>query len=513
MQADKPQKIHISWEIIIYATIILVAMILRLYQLGTPPLQASESSLALSSWQLVKGQNPETWGEPLIVGSTSGIFFLFGDNDFTARLVPALLGTALVLLPWFLRGIIGKSGAVVAALLLASSPSFINFSRSLSEHIYVATLSLLLVVYLFRYGQGKHSILPIGAVAVLLLCSGAMGFNTIIIFAFCFALMFALDKGWAELEKLFQAAWGRRQTLTGYTLLAMALFLSVSTGSFTYFQGLGLPSLTAWIKAFDLPGGGGPWYWHLQLMAAYDTLIMVLGLLGAGYVIFRWGQDGVRETTSSRIFLVFWAGGSLILLALMGKKEAGQILSPLLPLALLAGSLIGEQTKKLSSRSLSQVGISAALLFLLLGIIIFPIHTSWSLNYKTNATEWLTPCATSPDVLEMTRAVEDLSKNLLTSEAKVAIDSSIRQPFAWYLRHRENVDYVDKLTAEAPMIIARPEKQTNKELSGYTMRLRGNLCTEWARDPFNFSDFWHWFIYHEGWGDQRQTSVALYLRR
>ena len=509
MEADKPAKTNIGWESIIYATILLVAMIVRVYHLGTPPLQPSESSRALSSWQMVNGQNPEAWGEPLLVGSTSGIFFLFGDNDFTARLVPAFLGTALVLLPWFLRGIMGQSGAVATALLLASSPSFIYFSRSLSEHIYAATLSLLLVVYLFRYMRGLHSILPLGVVVVLLLCSGAMGFNTIIVFAFCFALMFALDRGWAELKKPFQAAWGRRQTLAGYTMLAMALFFCVSTGAFTYLQGLGLPSLTAWIKAFDLPGEGEPWYWHLQLMTAYDTLIMVLGLLGAGYAIFRWRRDGVRETTSFRVLLVFWAGGNLILLALMGKKEAGQVLLPLLPLALLAGSLVGELARRLNNRTLSQ----AALLFSLLGILIFPIHTGWGLNYNNNVTEWLTPCATSPDVLEMVRAVEDLSENLLTSEAKVTIDSSIRQPFAWYLRHRPNVDYVDKLTTEAPVIIARPEGQTRGELAGYTMPLQGDLCTGWSGKPFNFRNFWRWFIYHEGWGDERQISVALYLRR
>jgi predicted membrane-bound mannosyltransferase len=333
--------------------------------------------------------------------------------------------------------------------------------------------------------------------------------------------MFALGKGSAELRKVFQTAWSRRQNLTGYALLSLSLFLSISTGAFTHLERLGLPSLTAWIKAFDLPREGQPWYWHLQLIAVYDPLIMVLGLLGAGYALFRWREARAEGTVDFPTFLVFWASGSLILLALMGRKEAGQILSPLLPLALLAGSLVGELAKRLNGQSLRQVIIpwqrqNMALVVIapLLGLgLIYSIHTSWSLNYDPGAMEWLAPCITSPRVSEMVKAAEDISKSLPDPKAKVAVESTIRQPFAWYLRHRENVEYVGKWTTGAPMIIARPEEQTHKEFSGYTMRLQGDLCTEWSRGPFNFRDFWHWLVYREGWGDQRQVPVALYLRR
>src|SRR6185437_1172258 len=52
-------------------------------------------------------------------------------NDATARIVPALFGLGIVALPVGLRRELGRFGALLAALLLAISPSFVYFSRFL----------------------------------------------------------------------------------------------------------------------------------------------------------------------------------------------------------------------------------------------------------------------------------------------------------------------------------------------------------------------------------------------
>src|SRR4030042_1206387 len=135
---------------------------------------------------------------------------------------------------------------------------------------------------------------------------------------------------------------------------------------------------------------------------------MVLGVLGTSYVLLKWKSDTENEGSSFQIFLVFWAGVSLVLLALIGGKEAGQILSPLLPLTLLAGSLIGELARRLDSRSLHQAilpqrreSIALAVIAPLLGLgLIYSIHTTWSVSYKPGAMEWLHPCVTSPQAIQ-----------------------------------------------------------------------------------------------------------------
>ncbi len=520
MQVDRAHKRYISWEVIIYALILVLALILRLYQVGARPLQTSESPLAMSSWHMIVGESPLDWEEPLVTGSTSGVFFLFGDNDLTARLLPVILGTALVSLPWFLRGMLGKGGAIVTALVLALSPSFIYFSRSLSASMYVAILSFLLVICVFGHTRSSNSVFASVPLVALLLCSGVMGFGTVTLLALSCAMLFTLREGSNEIVKSFQGAWSERQNLMGYASFSVGLFLSVSTAAFTHPERLGLPSLTAWVKAFDLSRAGEPWYWHLRLMAIYDPLIVALGLIGAVYFLLRWRRDRCQGY-GLQMFLIFWAGGSLILLALMGRKEADQIISPLLPLVLLSGSLIAGLSTRIGSRSLLQATSSrrgqrwaVAVIVPLIGLgLIYAIHTGWRLNYGPSTTEWLTSCATSPPVREMVQAVEDTSKDLADPEAKVAVESSVAQPFAWYLRYRESFEYVGRLTKAAPMVVALPDEQTQTELSRYAVRLRGALCTEWFRTPLNFRDFWRWVLYREGWGDQRQVAVALYLRR
>ena len=61
------------------------------------------------------------------------IFFLFGDNDVTARLQYVLLGTFMIGLPYFVRHELGRLAAIIAAIILTISPGFLYFSRFARE--------------------------------------------------------------------------------------------------------------------------------------------------------------------------------------------------------------------------------------------------------------------------------------------------------------------------------------------------------------------------------------------
>ena len=81
-----------SGELIAYIVLVLVALGLRLYQLGDRPFHHDESQDAYFSWILwTKGDykyQPILHG-PLRFYLTASIFSLFGDSNFTARLAPA----------------------------------------------------------------------------------------------------------------------------------------------------------------------------------------------------------------------------------------------------------------------------------------------------------------------------------------------------------------------------------------------------------------------------------------
>ena len=79
------------------------------------------------------------------------MFSIFGDSDFTARLAPALMGTSMVAMPYFLRDQLGRVAAFTAAVLLAIGPSYLYFSRFAREDIYFAAISFALLVVVFRF--------------------------------------------------------------------------------------------------------------------------------------------------------------------------------------------------------------------------------------------------------------------------------------------------------------------------------------------------------------------------
>ena len=131
-------------ELIAYGVLILVALALRLYDLGDRPFHHDESQDAYFSWTFLENggyeYNPLLHG-PLRFYMTAGIFAVFGDTDFTERLAPALMGTLMVPLPYLLRGQLGRVGAFATAAALAFGPSYLYFSRFAREDIYFAAVT------------------------------------------------------------------------------------------------------------------------------------------------------------------------------------------------------------------------------------------------------------------------------------------------------------------------------------------------------------------------------------
>ena len=98
----KSLKTHHRYEILAYAVIVGVSIFMRLFQLSERAMHHDESLHAFYSWQLAQGNglthNPMMHG-PLQMELTAGLFFLFGDSDFTARLIYGISGSALILIP------------------------------------------------------------------------------------------------------------------------------------------------------------------------------------------------------------------------------------------------------------------------------------------------------------------------------------------------------------------------------------------------------------------------------
>src|SRR5581483_10434901 len=108
---------HLAWLFVL-----LLAAGFRLLSLSATPLGTTEGSHALGTWLAEQGRAPTGWSGSLTDALTAVVFKLFGAGDAGARVVPALAGVALVLAFWTWRGQIGRSAALLAALLAALSP-------------------------------------------------------------------------------------------------------------------------------------------------------------------------------------------------------------------------------------------------------------------------------------------------------------------------------------------------------------------------------------------------------
>ena len=146
-------------EVAAYVVLVAVALVARLWDLGSRAMHHDESLHALYSYNLAVGDgfrhDPMMHG-PFQMEATAGLFLLLGDSDFTARLLYALAGTVLVALPFFLRSRLGRTGALLVAVMLAASPAMFYFSRFARNDILVAVWTLGLVIAVWRYlDEGK----------------------------------------------------------------------------------------------------------------------------------------------------------------------------------------------------------------------------------------------------------------------------------------------------------------------------------------------------------------------
>lgn len=158
---DKPLAAFPAWrwETVIWVGLVALAAFLRLYHLGARGMSHDESLHTMYAYYLFNEgryeHNPMMHG-PFRFHVTALSYFLFGATDFTSRLVPALLGTSLVGLMYGFRRWIGRSGALVAAVLITVSPSLLFHSRYIRDDIFIATFTTLWALGAFRYLETRR---------------------------------------------------------------------------------------------------------------------------------------------------------------------------------------------------------------------------------------------------------------------------------------------------------------------------------------------------------------------
>ncbi|MEX2162389.1 MAG: flippase activity-associated protein Agl23 [Anaerolineales bacterium] len=163
----------LTWEIGLLGSLLILAVVSRFYGLGDRVMSHDETTHVVFSWQLSQGSgythDPLTHG-PLQFHLIGLSYFLFGDNDFTARAPAALFGVFTVLLVWWgFRRYLGRVGALIAAFLFLISPYMLYYSRYARNESWVAFFGLLTIWGMLRYldrGENKYIYVATTALAL-----------------------------------------------------------------------------------------------------------------------------------------------------------------------------------------------------------------------------------------------------------------------------------------------------------------------------------------------------------
>lgn len=167
-------ELKLSWELVAYASLVVIGAGMRFWDLGSRALHHDESLHGFYAYGLFRGNgyehNPLLHGPFQFFGTALTFFLSGGASDYTVRILPALFGTALIVLPFFFRHRLGRTGALFASALIAFSPTLLYFSRFARNDIYVAVFTLGIVIVLWRYVEERKPL-------YLYLAAGLLGLS------------------------------------------------------------------------------------------------------------------------------------------------------------------------------------------------------------------------------------------------------------------------------------------------------------------------------------------------
>ena len=308
----------------LYAIAFLLALFVRLVKLGGPPLTDVEARWALQALHITQGAHPAIGSQPAYVLLTSLFFFLYGDGiNFLARLVPALVGSALVFVPYLFRERLKPRPAAILAFLLALDPGLVAISRQAGSPI----LALTFLLFAWGFWERRRSGWA-GVFAGLALLSGTWLWSGLLALAVTWAIRQVLEGRQKTEPETAPARRDRSEWLNGLwfalgtIVLAGTLFFVSPNGLSAwlsaipeYFQGWVQPSgVTAGLLLFSL--------------VAYQPLGLVLAII----ISVRGWIHGSRRVMS----LSLWMLVVLLLALFYPGRQVADLAWMLVPLWSLA---------------------------------------------------------------------------------------------------------------------------------------------------------------------------------
>ncbi|HDJ37643.1 MAG TPA: TIGR03663 family protein [Methanosarcinales archaeon] len=461
--------------LLIFLAIVLLASALRFYTLDDRVFHHDEGVHGYLTYKLLKNgayHYDPTYHGPFLYYTTAAAFKLFGDSNFTARMLPAVAGVLLVALIYALRDVLGRSGALATAAMIAVSPSFLYYSRFLRNDTYIALFSLIFVISAVKYVKlrrrsGWHNsgwnddwyrLIYVGTGATagaLAVCTKENAYIIAGIF-FLFALGYLVTKRAINRTTILDTSF--------FALIFLAIFTLFYSRFFTDFDALTsvVPdAISHWTEMHRIERIGGHWSFYLPILVRYELLITVFALIGGGYYI--------EKRNTFMIFLLYWGITSLLIYSYLQEKVPWLVLHILLPFVLIAGAYLGELVPTLSKRSKRVEAATIAVVILLAGLFI---QQSIFINYceNTESDEITIPkipypvhgliyVQTTSEVLDVVDFIDQRLAGDPNTSILIAAPDNDYWPLPWYTRNYAGCGYLNHVPerSDAEIVIV-PDK-------------------------------------------------------
>jgi predicted membrane-bound mannosyltransferase/DNA-binding beta-propeller fold protein YncE len=276
---DQPLLASLNWERALYLIILVLAIVSRLWDMGARVMSHDESLHTYYSYNLAMGrgfQHTPLMHGPFLFHVTALSYFLFGDNDFTSRLPMSIFGIALVMLPFFFRRELGRSGALAAAMMLLISPSILYHARYIRQETSILVWTALTALCIWQYLRSRSAGWLIGLAAVL--AFHATDKST----SFLVVAMFVAFLAPLALYQLYSARGDKKDSLRLiYFALAVAGLMFGASILFEIIAG----RLSALLGMTGLVQQGNIAALNLDTKTLFFMLIMLTLISGAGFGI------------------------------------------------------------------------------------------------------------------------------------------------------------------------------------------------------------------------------------
>ncbi len=515
-QLAQQQKNKFNVFLLVFLSLIALAILSRFLFLNYRPLHHDEGMLSYFAWDLAKyakyTYTPQIHG-PILFYVQAIIFRIFGDSNAAVKAGPAIFGTILVLLPFIFIKTLGRKRAVFISLLFLISPMLLYYSRFL-VHTSFAVVFWFLVVFNLRDFFLTIKPLNLYLSAVFL----ALAFGTsetsyiflAVILSFIVGLfLFNREKFLAYSKKLFFFVKRDPLVIINCLLMFILIWVMIYSVGFTNLKSLSvsLPNpfsresgLGFWLAQHPVHLGGQPWYYYLILTVVYEPLAL-FAFFGGLFYIFK-------SKSVFFFFLFWWTTLTFIGFSIAGEKFPWLYLPALLPLIVFSGYYLGEIWPKIK--------LPAKVFWLIL--IVFTIFTALRLSFfNSYNTKELAVYVQTPKYAE--DKFKAIKSDCQSNKSCAIIDSNISWPLSWHFKNISSLIYPQDINSntEAKYIFI-----------GQDNLYKIHLDSNWIQESFYLRDWWvpqacnkpdcigkfiKYLFFRQTWNSQGGYTVYLFSKK